>query len=282
MKFVGIFLVVVGLASAGNFSFNENPCYVKDLSYEPLVLTPQPWETDFVAPASYDIRNIDGMSYASTDLNQHIPQYCGSCWCHGAMSSVSDRINLITKRKNIDLMPSIQTIINCGDAGSCNGGDDASAYAWVAKNGVPDVTCQQYQAKNMDCTAINTCMNCMPGEGCFAQKTYPKIGIKQHGSVSSDDKIIAEIASRGPVSCGINAEPLEDYTGGILKRYSGGVNHVIQLAGYGEEGGVKYWLGRNSWGRYWGESGWFRIIRGGSYDPGCHWAVPSVSAANWE
>jgi cathepsin X len=274
--------LLIGLASAGNFSFNNHACYVEDLSYEPLITGPQPFETDHVTADSYDIRNINGVNYASTDLNQHIPKYCGSCWCHGAMSSVSDRINLLTKRSKPDLIPAIQTIINCGDAGDCGGGSDSKAYEWVAKNGVPDMTCQYYQAKNMECTAMNTCENCMPGQGCFAQKTYPKIGISQHGSVSSDDHIMAEISARGPVSCGINAGPLEDYTGGILQKYSGGVNHVIQLAGYGEENGVKFWLGRNSWGRYWGEKGWFRIIRGGSYDPGCHWAVPSVSDANWE
>jgi len=270
---------LVSLATAGNFTFHDpnNPCYVEDPSYEPLVLNPQPWETDFVAPASYDIRDIDGINYASTDLNQHIPIYCGSCWCHGAMSSVSDRISLMTKRKHIDLMPSIQAIINCGDAGSCNGGSDGQAYSWVAKNGVPDVTCQQYQAKNMECTALHMCENCSPGHGCVAVKKYPKIGISEHGSVSSDDHIIAEVSARGPVSCSINAGPLEDYTGGILTKYSGSTNHVIQIAGYGEENGVKYWLGRNSWGTYWGEHGWFRIIRGGPYRPGCHWAVPTVS-----
>merc|ERR550517_220925 len=149
------------------------------------------------------------------------------------MSSVADRINLMSKRKVIDLIPSIQAIINCGDAGSCNGGYDGDAYAWVERNGVPDVTCQQYQAKNMRCDSLALCENCSPSGGCVPVKTYPKIGIEQYNSVEGDSRIMSEISARGPVSCGINAEPLEDYTGGILKQYSGGVNHVIQLAGYG-------------------------------------------------
>lgn len=127
----------------------------------------------------------------------------------------------------------------------------------------------------MRCDHLALCENCSPGKGCVQVKTYPKIHITQHSGVSGDSRIMDEISARGPVSCGINAEPLEDYTGGILTRYSGGVNHIIQLAGYGEEGGTKYWLGRNSWGTYWGETGWFRIIRGGSYRPDCNWAVPS-------
>lgn len=49
-----------------------------------------------------------------------------------------------------DVIPSIQVLINCGHAGTCNGGDANAAFAWVHKNGIPEVTCQQYQAKNME------------------------------------------------------------------------------------------------------------------------------------
>lgn len=62
-----------------------------------------------------------------------------------------------------DIIPSVQALINCGHAGSCNGGDANAANAWIYKNGIPDVTCQQYQAKNMECSDINMCMNCDPG-----------------------------------------------------------------------------------------------------------------------
>ena len=60
--------------------------------------------------------------------------------------------------------------------------------------------------------------------------------------------MIAEIATRGPIACGICVTPeFEAYAGGI---YTDSCNcttemHVIAVEGYGEENGTPYWLGRN-------------------------------------
>ena len=61
----------------------------------------------------------------------------------------------------------------------------------------------------------------------------------------------AEIYARGPISCGIDAtEELENYTGGIFsqKKEFVELNHELAVVGWGEENGVAYWVGRNSWG----------------------------------
>ncbi len=194
------------------------------------------------------------------------------------MSSIADRIKIATNGTQRDVIPAIQVMINCGDAGTCNGGDSNAANAWVYKNGgIPDITCQQYQAKNMQCSAINTCMNCDPNTGCckslwvlyFLKRSdavslfsdpitnYPKITISEYGRVTGDDAIMAEIYARGPVSAYINANCIEEYTGGINMYDTCSTrttNHAIQLNGWGTENGVDYWIGRNSWGTYWGKS----------------------------
>jgi cathepsin X len=120
-------------------------------------------------------------------------------------------------------------------------------------------------------------LNMLPAD---AITQYPKITISEYGSVRGDDDIMSEIFARGPVSAYINADCIETYTGGINMYDTCNTrttNHAIQLNGWGTEDGTDFWIARNSWGTYWGEHGFFRIVRGGAYQPGtAYWAVPDV------
>ena len=72
-----------------------------------------------------------------------------------------------------------------------------------------------------------------------------------------------EIATYGPISCGIDSTPkFHAYTGGIFSEEGHtSINHIISIVGYGMDKQTReeYWIGRNSWGTYWGEQGFFRI-----------------------
>jgi len=240
-----------------------------------------------VLPSAIDWRNKDGTNFCSWSTNQHIPQYCGSCWAHGSMSSVADRIKILRKGAWPDYNLAIQFILNCGTdvAGSCDGGSAEGAFQF-AQSGIPEDTCLQYEADDIACSPINTCRNCVgpPGSGtCFAMTNFTSLYVDQYSDISGVDNIRAEIMARGPVAAGIDATVLETYTGGIITATQpANIDHIVSIVGWGHDNstGVDYWICRNSWGQYWGEQGWFRLIRGvdalGIEDM-VSWATPKVT-----
>ena len=231
---------------------------------------------------NFDWRNINGTNYCTRNLNQHIPQYCGSCWAHGSMSSLADRIKIMRKGEFPDINLSIQVILNCGQsAGTCYGGTALGAYEWVAQHGIPDETCQVYQADDFSCTNENICKICgyPPGGKCNAVETYKKYFVDEFGPVSGVNDMKAEIYRRGPISCGVDANPVVDYTGGIVDDRSSDIDHIIAVTGWGydKQTDTEYWIVRNSWGTYWGENGWMRVktgINALGIESACSWATP--------
>lgn len=232
-------------------------------------------------PEIVDWRNYNGTNYVSWSKNQHIPIYCGSCWSQGTTSALSDRFNILNWLKNNNtnapqVSLSAQTIVNCEAGGSCNGGQPASVYRFAYKNGIPHESCQQYIARNIEkskdvCSDFNVCRDCKgpaPAknetgfENCWAIKNYKKYYASGYKSVSGATNMKKELATYGPIGCGISVtDKFEAYKGGIYEEFSifPMINHEISVVGYGVENGVEYWIGRNSWGTYWGEYGFFRI-----------------------
>jgi cathepsin X len=153
----------------------------------------------------------------------------------------------------------LQVLINCG-VGSCDGGNPGFAYTYARKNGIPDQTCQAYQAKNMKCGDLSVCETCAPTNSSFTPGACTKVDnpslyyVSDHGSVHGADNYKAEIFARGPIGAGIDATAgLEAYTGGVYseKKVLTKVNHEISIIGWGVDNGTEYWTVRNSWGTYW-------------------------------
>ena len=88
-------------------------------------------------PDNFSWDNVDGKSYLTKMLNQHIPHYCGSCWAHGAISALQDRIKIARGGVGHDINLSIQFILNCGaeTAGSCHGGYHTGVYELIHQKG---------------------------------------------------------------------------------------------------------------------------------------------------
>merc|ERR1711966_523639 len=201
------------------------------------VVSPLPQEDikDEDVPASFTWCDKDGVNYCTKSLNQHIPQNCGSCWAHGSVSALGDRIKIARKAQGIDINLSVQHMLNCGGVGSCHGGSVDGPYQWLHKisketgSGISYDTSNPYMAcssennlgickgQDWSCTPENVARTCstFPPQGfCGAIKNYPNATISEHGSIEGADNMAKEIMARGPIACGIDASPILKYTGG--------------------------------------------------------------------
>ena len=259
---------------------------ISDTLYEPNVL-----------PSEF---NWEGL--LTKNLNQHIPQYCGSCWAHGAVSALGDRIKIARNGRVPDINLAIQYILNCGveSAGSCNGGNHISAYKFIKDSGyIPYDTCLAYEACSSDsdedgcqnrdytCKPINICRTCSTfksmGGKCVGLNHFPNATVSDYGAVRGAHHMMNEIYKRGPIACGINANAILEYKGGLYDNddESKEIDHIVSITGWGYDNstGKQYWHVRNSWGEYWGEMGYIRVVLGTNQlgtEADCAWATPGT------
>lgn len=251
-------------------------------------------QSEQLMPESFTWCDKDGVNYCTMSRNQHIPQYCGSCWAHGSVSALGDRIKIARGGKGIDINLSVQHILNCGRVGSCHGGSVTGPYQWLKRisdsgTGIAYETANPYMACSSEsnaglcgagswtCDAMGVARTCstFPPEGkCVGLDKYPNATISDYGEVSGKADMQKEIYNNGPISCGIDAAPILKYTGGIATDRGEGVDHVISVVGWGKEGNQGYWIVRNSWGQYWGEFGYVRVAFGAlMVEQQCAWAT---------
>ena len=104
----------------------------------PKMSKPHAWElvAEKDLPEEWDWRNIRGVNYLSWTVNQHIPQYCGSCWAQGPSSALADRFIIADPVRFANLALSPQAVLNCGFGGTCHGGNPGGVYVMAKHIGV--------------------------------------------------------------------------------------------------------------------------------------------------
>jgi hypothetical protein len=199
-------------------------------------------------PDVFDWRNVYGMDYTTSVKNQGS---CGSCTAFGTISALESVIQIeIGRSFGCDL--SEAHLFSCG-GGKCDYGMQSSkAFNYLKNNGVTDEECFPYKPHDMPCSEI--CSNC-------GHRTV-KIG-SWSWVPSNSDSIRTAIFQRGPLVTSMKVyEDFHSYSEGIYRHVSGELEgwHCVAIVGYDDNN--RYWICKNSWGTWWGESGFFRIAYG--------------------
>lgn len=211
-------------------------------------------------PSSFDWREKGAVT------NVKIQGVCGSCWAFSTTGAV-EGANFLATGKLVNL--SEQQLLDCDhtcDAvkkeecnNGCRGGLMTNAYNYLMQSG-----------------------------GLMEEKSYPYTG--RQGECKFDEEkiavrvtnftvipldeqqMMANLVHRGPLAVGLNAAFMQTYIKGLscpLICPRKWINHGVLLVGYGARGysilrlGFKpYWIIKNSWGKQWGEQGYYRLCRG--------------------
>lgn len=182
---------------------------------------------------------------------------------------------------------------------SCSGETLISAWQFLYRFGVPTDECLGYgdndneSVMNMTLTDVvdKTCVDALGVnmDLCIDGKTK-MVSHRAGGyyNIASKDEyeIRRDIYHWGPCSSGfVIYEDFLEWNGlGVYEwdKVSGVVGgHAIVLMGWGEEKGKKYWIVRNSWGKDWGDKGYFKILRGSNHceiEENVFTGIPNVPA----
>lgn len=203
-------------------------------------------------PRDFDWRNYNAVTPIK---NQGM---CGSCWAFSVTGNVEGQWAI--KHKKL-LSFSEQELIDCDtyDAG-CEGGYMYTGYEALEELGGLELESDYpYEAIS---------------EKCIFNKAMAKAQIVNSVNITSNEIEIASwLYDNGPISVALNANAMQFYFGGVshpLKLFCNPKNldHGVLLTGFGihetifTKKQIPYWFIKNSWGRFWGEQGYYRLYRG--------------------
>lgn len=155
---------------------------------------------------------------------------CGSCWAFSAAETVESHYQ-IASGKLVELAP--QTYVNCvenpnacGGTGGCEGATMELAFNLTKASGIALEKYMPYEGQDEKCSAYDAAVTC---DGYVKNPTNEAKGLE------------TALATKGPVSVTVAAEPWQLYGGGVFTGCSKGMfssntlDHGVQAVGYTQD-----------------------------------------------
>ncbi|KAJ8273182.1 hypothetical protein GJAV_G00098590 [Gymnothorax javanicus] len=216
---------------------------------------------------------------------------CAASWAFSTAAVASDRIS-IQSMGHMTPQLSPQNLISCDtrNQGGCAGGRIDGAWWFLRRRGVVTEECYPYNPPQQTPPEVGRCMmqSRSVGRGKRQATAHCPNSHSYHNEIyqstppyrlsTNEKEIMKEIMDNGPVQAILEVhEDFFLYHSGIYKhtdvnfhkppQYRKHGTHSVRITGWGEERDYngqprKYWIAANSWGKNWGENGYFRIARG--------------------
>lgn len=204
-----------------------------------------PLEPDLLYDDSLDWRDYNGKNYITHVQDQG---QCGSCVCFGLLATAEGMINIQADVERPDWDLSEQELMSCGPGG-CSGWNNYDSQNWLMNVGVSEEACFPYLANDqIPCT-----------ERC-SRYQFTKRKSLSWGYTGSSVGGIKQYLQYGPLHVDfVVYEDFYSYNGGVYEHVWGSMQggHSVCMVGWNDTDSC--WIVKNSWGRNWGEDGYFRI-----------------------
>uniref|UniRef100_UPI00398EC790 digestive cysteine proteinase 2-like isoform X1 n=2 Tax=Pristiophorus japonicus TaxID=55135 RepID=UPI00398EC790 len=178
---------------------------------------------------------------------------CGSCWAFSANGALEGQWYK-TKGQLVHL--SEQNLVDCSrdyNNEGCNGGWMDQAYRYVLRNnGVNSAATYPYTGRDESCK--------------FQSNEFVATISGYRYIVRNEFDLKRAVETVGPIAVAIDAgqQSFQYYKTGVYYEQNcekWRVNHAVLVVGYGTEGGLNYWIVKNSWGTGWGDQGYIKMAK---------------------
>uniref|UniRef100_A0A8B9PRT4 Tubulointerstitial nephritis antigen like 1 n=1 Tax=Apteryx owenii TaxID=8824 RepID=A0A8B9PRT4_APTOW len=235
-------------------------------------------------------RHFDAASKWPGMIHEPLDQgNCAGSWAFSTAAVASDRISIHSMGHMTPAL-SPQNLLSCDTRNQqgCSGGRLDGAWWYLRRRGVVTDECYPFTSQESQ-PAGQPCMMHSRSTGRGKRQATARCpNPRAHANdiyqstpayrLSSDKEIMKELMENGPVQAILEVhEDFFMYKSGIYRhtpvaerkapKHRQHGTHSVKITGWGEEHmpdgqTQKYWTAANSWGKEWGENGYFRIARG--------------------